>query len=381
MAGLFDALSSEQGLLGLSLLAAASPKPVRTGLGEGLLQGVQLVQQDRNAREDRAQRQRMQQMQEQALLMQLEERKRMQAEQAKRGQYLGALDANQGPPMQMTPAGALAAGLSPQEMSILAPQQAKAPEFKVVGGSLVKIGPDGVSEAYRAPDKPEAATNAMREYQFAVSQGYKGSFQQYQLEQRRAGATNVGVSYGAPVQAIGPDGKPVFIQPTKDGSPPNIIPGVRPPMSAAEERAEAEKATKSRQSQQMMSAMNDARQIMQKGTATASGIGTVRDAAGRAVGVTTAGAQDAARLQALSGWLVANVPRMEGPQSNYDVQNYMLMAGKIGDSTVPIKERSAALETVEMLQRKYAAINGSPLPDAPTPSKPSIDDLLKKYGN
>ncbi len=193
MAGLFDAISSEQGLLGLSLLAAASPKPVRTGLGEGLLQGVQLVQQDRNAREDRAQRQRMQQMQEQALLMQLEERKRMQAEQAKRGQYLGALDANQGPPMQMTPAGALAAGLSPQEMSILAPQQAKAPEFKVVGGSLVKIGPDGVSEAYRAPDKPEAAPSSVREYQFAVSQGFKGSFDQWDQARRRAGAPNVSV--------------------------------------------------------------------------------------------------------------------------------------------------------------------------------------------
>ncbi len=54
MAGLLDALNSEQGLLGLALLQAASPKPVRTGLGEGLLQGVQLVQQDRNAREDRA---------------------------------------------------------------------------------------------------------------------------------------------------------------------------------------------------------------------------------------------------------------------------------------------------------------------------------------
>ncbi len=124
MAGLFDALSSEQGLLGLALLQAASPKPVRTGLGEGLLQGVQLVQQDRNAREDRAQRMRMQQMQEQALLAQLDERKRAQDMQAKRGQYLGRLDADQGPPMQMTPAGALAAGLSPQEFGMLAPQKA-----------------------------------------------------------------------------------------------------------------------------------------------------------------------------------------------------------------------------------------------------------------
>lgn len=122
--GLLDALGSDEGLLGLALLSAGSAKPVRTGLGEGLLQGMQLVQQNRNAREDRAQRMRMQQMQEQAFQMQLEERKRAQEAQARRGQYLGALDANQGPPMEMTPAGALAAELSPQEISILAPQQA-----------------------------------------------------------------------------------------------------------------------------------------------------------------------------------------------------------------------------------------------------------------
>lgn len=193
MAGLFDALESDQGLLGLALLQAASPKPVRTGLGEGLLGGLQLVQQQRNQREDRAQRQRMQQMQEQALLAQLDERKRAAEAQARRGQYLGALDANNGPPMQMTPAGALAAGLSPQEMSILAPQQAKVPEFKVVGGSLVKIGPDGVSEAYRAPEKPEAAPSSVREYQFAVSQGFKGSFDQWDQARRRAGAPSVSV--------------------------------------------------------------------------------------------------------------------------------------------------------------------------------------------
>lgn len=41
-----------------------------------------------------------------------------------------------------------------------------------------------------------------------------------------AGATNV--SYGAPVEGIGPDGKPVFFQPSKGGGAPSLIPGVRP---------------------------------------------------------------------------------------------------------------------------------------------------------
>ena len=101
------------------------------------------------------------------------------------------------------------------------------------------------------------------------------------------------------------------------------------------------------------------------------GVGNLVDAAARLVGQTTIGAQDAARLEALSGWLVANVPRMEGPQSNFDVQNYQTMAGKIGDRTVPISERKAALAEVEQLQRKYAEINGTPMPPATPPAAPT----------
>jgi hypothetical protein len=50
-----------------------------------------------------------------------------------------------------------------------------------------------VSEAYRAPDKPEAAPSSVREYQFAVSQGFKGSFDQWDQARRRAGAPSVSV--------------------------------------------------------------------------------------------------------------------------------------------------------------------------------------------
>lgn len=240
----------------------------------------------------------------------------------------------------------------------------KAPDYKVVGSSLVQIGQDGVKEAYRAPEKSDTPS-AVREYQFAQSQGYKGSFQDFQLEQKRAGAAQTSVNYSQPVEAVDAQGNRVFIRTTKNGLEPAIVPGVRPPMSAAEERTANERKDRERQGQQMLSAITDARRILQTGKATDSGIGNVMDAAGRAVGVTTKGAQDAARLEALSGWLVANVPRMEGPQSNIDVQNYTTMAGRVGDRTVPIAERLAALSEVETLQRKYAAINGTPAATKP----------------
>jgi hypothetical protein len=140
-------------------------------------------------------------------------------------------------------------------------------------------------------------------------------------------------------------------------------------MSAAEEREAGERRTRERQGQQMVSVLSDAEKILRKGSATASGLGAARDVALNVAGISTPAAEDAARLKALSGWLVANVPRMEGPQSNFDVQNYREMAGQVGDSTLPIAQRMAALQQVRMLQQRYAHLNGTPMEEAPATGK------------
>lgn len=94
--------------------------------------------------------------------------------------------------------------------------------------------------------------------------------------------------------------------------------------------------------------------------ATGSGIGAAADTTGRFFGVTSDSAQKAAQLEALGGALVMKMPRMEGPQSNLDQLLYREMAGKIGDRTVPIAEREAALQTVEQLLGKYATNRPQP---------------------
>lgn len=103
---------------------------------------------------------------------------------------------------------------------------------------------------------------------------------------------------------------------------------------------------------------------------TASGVGTLVDKAASVFGRTPKGAPEADRLRAIGGALVAKMPRMEGPQSNYDVDNYKEMAGRVGDSTLPIERRLAALDVVETLWRKYD--KGTPSgvtrnPDTPPP--------------
>lgn len=91
---------------------------------------------------------------------------------------------------------------------------------------------------------------------------------------------------------------------------------------------------------------------------TASGIGTAVDTALGAFGKSTSGADVASQLRTLSGWLTANVPRMEGPQSDRDVMNYQVQAGMVGDSTKPVSQRIKAAKEVMSLQQKYAELNG-----------------------
>jgi len=124
---------------------------------------------------------------------------------------------------------------------------------------------------------------------------------------------------------------------------------------------------------------------------TASGVGSVVDSALGTVGLSTKGADQAGKLATISGWLVANVPRMEGPQSNFDVENYKTMAGMVGDKTKPLSIRKAALDEVIALQEKYkdmnsdgniAPNNAKPPPKAKPPMKGQVVDGYKfKGGN
>jgi hypothetical protein len=227
MMGLLDSLNSREGILGLSLLDAGAARPGgRTNLGAGLLQALsqadafeQTQKQRKLAEEDRLMRQQMQELQMEQARAQLGEtaaaaaQRQRQLEQAQRDESL--IRQNFAPPQGPTPDGSpiqanrldprfmLGQGASLQGLqqamqldSALNPQ-AKPDDFKVVGGSLVRIKPDSsVAEAYRAPDKPDKPPSAVQEYEYAKGQGFKGSFADWELQKRRAGATSVSVNTG-----------------------------------------------------------------------------------------------------------------------------------------------------------------------------------------
>lgn len=108
---------------------------------------------------------------------------------------------------------------------------------------------------------------------------------------------------------------------------------------------------------------------------TASVFGNIADKGMGAFGVSTRGGETAAQLEALSGWLVSNVPRMEGPQSNMDVLNYQTMAGRIGDRNLPIGVRQKAAEEVKRLQSKYSELNGG----APAQEQPQSPRATMRF--
>jgi hypothetical protein len=81
--------------------------------------------------------------------------------------------------------------------------------------------------------------------------------------------------------------------------------------------------------------------------------GALQDILASTYGGAPQGSAQADRLKVLGGALTMAMPRMEGPQSDRDMQLYREMSGQIGDNTLSVARRLEALSQVEALYRKY----------------------------
>lgn len=131
--------------------------------------------------------------------------------------------------------------------------------------------------------------------------------------------------------------------------------------------------------------ISQARELLDQGP-TGSGAGALADRGAAFFGGTLPGGAEATKLKALSGWMTSNVPRMEGPQSNADTQLYREMAAAIGDETLPIARRRAALDSLEKTMSDYNEVNGvfvtnKGVPGGGSPpSKPKVRPPLSAFG-
>ena len=88
--------------------------------------------------------------------------------------------------------------------------------------------------------------------------------------------------------------------------------------------------------------------------ATSGAISNLFTMATDAAGIPTNKSAADAQLQVISAGLTANVPRMEGPQSNTDLLEYKRAAANVADKNIPYQTRMEALKTVISLNEKYA---------------------------
>lgn len=220
---------------------------------------------------------------------------------------------------------------TPQGFTQVGGAESKPLNWQDRGGTLVALDPyTGLPMQGVAP----AAKTMTAGERDASARGWAGvNIQRHQLEQGKTQILNdpnqgpilVNKVTGVSAPVLGVDGSPVLSEAT------------------AKQVSGSKKA---------LSIIDQAETLID--SATGSYIGAGVDQAYRAFGGTTKGSEATAKLKALEGSLMMAQPRMEGPQSNMDVQLYRQMAGQIGDPTVPASMKKAALTTIRQLHERYS---------------------------
>lgn len=188
------------------------------------------------------------------LQQQIAEAKRKQEQQAElQGMIGGITDPNE----------RLFAQLAPEQYvtSKLKPKSARETVIAPNGQLIYKdTGELVTQQSFAAPEKESSQPSAVQEYNFARTQGYKGSFENWKKAQKSEGVT---VNYGAPVAGVDAQGNPIFFQPSKTGGAPTIVQGVAP---LREEKPATESQAKAAAfGSQMQSASQEFDQIQKEG--------------------------------------------------------------------------------------------------------------------
>jgi hypothetical protein len=254
-----DRLNDPMLQIGLGILANNNTKNFGQVIGRGALQGIQQTQQARRYSEDEKYRQAQMKRYEREETDRINKDAAMQRLLKGQGGYQQMMDV----PMETI-------------QNVNAPAYENAPNFNMMqektmtnmpqsmfnqdsynqdlvaagfGDELIKskimpkqaelmIAPNGevinkndtslIGKNFGKQDTPNLPSS-IQEYEYAKAQGYRGSFRDYELASKRAGASSTSVTYGSPVAGVDANGNPIYFQPSKNGGAPSVIPGVAPP--------------------------------------------------------------------------------------------------------------------------------------------------------
>jgi hypothetical protein len=231
-------------------------------------------------------------------------------------------------------------------------------------GMLQRIMSAGDGMKYLTPDANTVSTNTTSRANNTATNATTRRGQD--MTDARAKEQNALTREGQQTQVVvDPNQGPLLInKATKTAVPATFADGTRVPGENA--------VAASKLNDQLQAGIAEARRLIP--LATSSGAGALADKGAAFFGKSTQGADAAAQLDTLAGWMTANVPRMQGPQSDKDVLLYRQMAGDVSNRGLPASRRLAALDTLEKLQNKYADINQSGISaKAPTNVAPATN--------
>ena len=412
MAGLLDFLNTDEGRIGLGLLAAAGPSMAPMGVGQRLQMGLQYAQ---DQKQNDLKRQYMQaqmgsmDLGNQKTKLEVDEMRRKNADADQARAVLREFYGSQGIPsapstpmvptaqsMVQAPSGmqsaAPASGQQTQATGAVAPKVDEYTRFKSLGDLYASKGlPDFAQQAYAQAEKfrPKYSTTpqVVRDpktgqlvnvlisedgTQTVMPYGVRPDIQLQSLGDKVVAIDkNAAQSGSAWAMGQSPDSrasnalgyarlgfdreqasKPQY----HDGawvSPPtmsNPQGGFTPTANYVPPKGSPENVRQS--SNKALGLIDQAEKLLDQSTG--SYLGAAADQGAALFGASTTGAQAAAKLKALEVSLMMAQPRMEGPQSDKDVALYRQMAAQIGDPTVPVETRRAALGTIRELHQKYA---------------------------
>lgn len=229
--GLLDVFNTLEGQQALGLLAAAGPRSDGAGFGQRLQEGLASAD-NWKARQQAAKMQEMQMQQHQSAMAEAQ-RKLLQQQQ------LEALAKKYSTPAGFDYKGYASevAGIDP--MKALSVSQSLLKDTPVDKPNPRDFTPQSVSMFVKSgnfsdlvPVQKEHAGTELNKLiaerdSFPIGSPNRKLYEQ-QIQKLTTHQPQVQVSYGAPVAGVDESGKPVFFQPSKDGSTPAIIPGVAP---------------------------------------------------------------------------------------------------------------------------------------------------------
>lgn len=291
----------------------------------------------------------------------------------------------------------IAQGLDPsmvqgaQDQAVALPSMSQA-QFSTPEGQQMQLGQLGQLNSERRAqeladsiydrDRGDATSDAKRDRDWAIAdaaESQRYAMEQQELKNQKPGYT----STPRPIQTNEGwmefvDGKwsPMVGSEGSNLMPPQFDPSTQRNVSGAkvEGRLEGERNVGM---QGLGEVINQTSAILgdTENPPTASGFGSAYDSIAGFFGASPDGSVPASQLKALGGALTAKMPRMEGPQSDQDRLMYLEMAGRVGDDTVPVDQRQAALEIVKALWGKYE--QKAPSGDTGSMSDVSDEDLFK----